>query len=384
MAAGYKALTVCSAVHTAQEAGTSRTPASVEANELVGIYPELQSLIADMKAEMAGDIVSVAWDAVAPPRIATYRPGRGCVIEPMGYVVGSAPARAPQVRRTSASPLATAPAQGDAAALTGAVDRAFRQGFGVGTNTTGVVVLQNGRIVAERYAPDFGPLVPQRTWSVAKSLAGTLIGAAVQRGEVDVKAPAAIANWRGPGDPRGAITLEALMRMSSGLTSDTAGNRTDALYFGGTAADEQAPGWPLLAPVGSTYRYANNDTLLAVMAAASDRMSPALSPPISTLFFTALPASLMASPIGLPSLEILGRTKKIMSRDAIPSTISASKPALLFFILESPGISSFSHELRLLASYLAPDKRRDGKRPYLQGISQIFLTCRIPHSSFPS
>lgn len=268
LAAGYKALTVCSAVHTAQEAGTSRTLASVEANELVGIYPELQPLIADMKAEMAGDIVSVAWDAVAPPRIATYTPRRGCVIEPMGYVVGGAPARAPQVRRTSAPPLATAPVQGDAAALTGAVDRAFRQGFGVGTNTTGVVVLQNGRIVAERYAPDFGPLVPQRTWSVAKSLAGTLIGAAVQRGEVDVKAPAAIANWRRPGDPRGAITLEALMRMSSGLTSDTAGNRTDALYFGGTAADEQAPGWPLLAPVGSTYRYANNDTLLAVMAIA--------------------------------------------------------------------------------------------------------------------
>lgn len=268
LAAGYKALTTCSAVHTAREAGATRTPSSVETNELVGIYPELQPLIADMKAEMSGDVVSVAWDEAASPRIATYTPGRGCVIEPMGYVVGSAPARAPLVRRASAPDLPVSAPQGDAAALSGAVDRAFAQGFGAGTNTTGVVVLQNGRIVAERYAPDFGPDVPQRTWSVAKSLAGTLIGAAVQRGEVDVKAPATIANWRGQGDPRGAITLEALMRMSSGLTSDTAGNRTDALYFGGTAADEQAPGWPLLAPVGSTYRYANNDTLLAIMAIA--------------------------------------------------------------------------------------------------------------------
>ncbi|MNV25296.1 Beta-lactamase [compost metagenome] len=186
----------------------------------------------------------------------------------MGYVVGSAPARAPLARRTSAPELPSAAPRGNAAALTGAVERAFNDGFGAGTKTTGVVVLQNGRIVAEHYAPDFGPHVPQRTWSVAKSLAGTLIGAAVQRGEADVKAPAAINNWRGPGDPRGAITLEALMRMSSGLSSDTAGNRTDALYFGGTAADEQAPGWPLLAPVGTTYRYANNDTLLAVMAIA--------------------------------------------------------------------------------------------------------------------
>jgi len=268
LAAGYKALTVCSAVHTAHEAGANRTVASVEANELVGIYPELQPLIASMPVEMAGDVVSVAWDVAAPPRIATYTPGRGCVIEPIGYVAGSAPARAPIARRTSTPDLPRVAPRGDAAALNGVVGGAFQQDFGSGTNTTGVVVLQGGHIVAEQYAPDFGPDVPQRTWSVAKSLAGTLIGAAVQRGEVDVKAPAAIANWRGQGDPRGAITLEALMRMSSGLTSDTAGNRTDALYFGGTAADEQAPGWPLLAPVGSTYRYANNDTLLAIMAIA--------------------------------------------------------------------------------------------------------------------
>jgi len=268
LAAGYKALTVCSAVHTAHEAGANRTVTSVEANELVGIYPELQPLIASMPVEMAGDVVSVAWDVAAPPRIATYTPGRGCVIEPIGYVAGSAPARAPIARRTSTPDLPRVAPRGDAAALNGVVGRAFQQDFGSGTNTTGVVVLQGGHIVAEQYAPDFGPDVPQRTWSVAKSLAGTLIGAAVQRGEVDVKAPAAIANWRGQGDPRGAITLEALMRMSSGLTSDTAGNRTDALYFGGTAADEQAPGWPLLAPVGSTYRYANNDTLLAIMAIA--------------------------------------------------------------------------------------------------------------------
>ena len=56
--------------------------------------------------------------------------------------------------------------------------------------------------------------------------------------------------------------------MASGLTSDTAGNRTDALYFGGTTVDEQVPGWPLLARPGSRYRYANNDILLAVMSIA--------------------------------------------------------------------------------------------------------------------
>jgi CubicO group peptidase (beta-lactamase class C family) len=90
----------------------------------------------------------------------------------------------------------------------------------------------------------------------------------VQRGEAGVNAPAAIADWSREGDPRAAITLDQLMRMASGLTSDTAGNRTDALYFGGVGIDEQAPTWPLIAPPGTRYRYANNDTLLAVMAIA--------------------------------------------------------------------------------------------------------------------
>ncbi len=89
LAAGYKALTMCSALYTAREAGATRTPASVEANELVGIYPELQPLVATMTAEMSGDVVSVAWDEAAPARVAIHTPGRGCVIQPMGYVVGS-------------------------------------------------------------------------------------------------------------------------------------------------------------------------------------------------------------------------------------------------------------------------------------------------------
>ncbi|MGO4408614.1 hypothetical protein, partial [Brevundimonas sp. M-11_2] len=112
LAAGYKALTMCSALHTAKEAGATRTPASVEANELVGIYPELQPLVDGMTAQMSGDVVSVAWDERAPARVAVHTPGRGCVIQPMGYVVGGAPARAPQARRTSAAALPTGQAQG--------------------------------------------------------------------------------------------------------------------------------------------------------------------------------------------------------------------------------------------------------------------------------
>lgn len=266
MAAGYKALTVCSALKTAEAAGGSRTLESVEANELVGVYPELDGLVRAMPVEIGERQVSVAWDEAMPPRVAEFSPGRGCAIQPVGWTGESPDMFLPGVR-VNETYVPAAPV-GDAARLNEAVESAFEGRYGEGSNTTAVLVLQADRVVAEAYADGFGVDTPQRTWSVGKSLAGTIIGAAVQRGEADVNAPAAIADWSRPGDPRAAITLDQLMRMASGLTSDTAGNRTDALYFGGVGIDEQATTWPLIAPPGTRYRYANNDTLLAVLSIA--------------------------------------------------------------------------------------------------------------------
>lgn len=266
MAAGYKALMVCGAVKNAEAAGGERTVESVEANELVGVYPEIDGLVRDMPVEMFPARVAVAWDDAMPPRSAVWRPGRGCTIMPVGWRGEQIATLSPGETPNAAFPAAVTPA--DPEALEDAAGMAFSGGYGEGANTTAVVVLQDGRLVGEWYADGFGVDTPQRTWSVAKSLAGTIIGAAVQRGEVDVNAPADIADWSRPGDPRAAITLDQLMRMASGLTSDTAGNRTDALYFGGVGVDEQVTTWPLIAPPGSRYRYANNDTLLAILSIA--------------------------------------------------------------------------------------------------------------------
>lgn len=265
MAAGYKALTVCSAVKNAEAAGATRTLESIEANELTGIYPELDPLVRAMPVAVSTAGVSVAWDDLMPPRQALWSAGRGCAIMPVGWRGEAVVETAPPVRP---DPGFAAGTPSDPAAVAAVVQRAFGDGYGAGTNTTAILILQNDRLVAEAYAPGFGPDTPQRTWSVAKSLAGTVIGAAVHRGDVDVNAPAAIADWGRPGDPRAAITLDQLMRMASGLTSDTAGNRTDALYFGGVGVDEQVTTWPLIAAPGTRFRYANNDILLAILAIA--------------------------------------------------------------------------------------------------------------------
>ena len=274
MAAGYKALTVCSAVHNAREAGVTRTLESIQAHELTGIYPELDPLVRTLPVEVTPGGAQVSWDLVMPPRFAVHSAGAGCAILPVGT---PEPTRGrPVIRNPDPGAMPTGQVRGDGAALGRVLAQAIGETYGPGSNTTAVVLVQDGRMVAETYAEGFGPDVPQRTWSVAKSLAATVVGAAVHRGEADVTAPAAIDNWQVPGDPRAAITLDNLLRMASGLTSNTAGNRTDALYFGGVTVIEQTPTWPMKAPPGSRYRYANNDTLLATLSLAPtyERHSP--------------------------------------------------------------------------------------------------------------
>ncbi|MBU1346813.1 MAG: beta-lactamase family protein [Alphaproteobacteria bacterium] len=263
MAAGYKALMVCGAVFNAREAGSERTLDSIRDNELTGIYSELDPLVRDMPVEMGSASASVAWDEAMPPRMAVHTAGRGCSVAPVGE---QALAPRDPIVRAAGSDWPTAEPRGDGAGLDATLSGALGDAYGATANTTALLVVQDGKLVAERYAEGFGPDTPQRTWSVAKSLAGTLIGWAAHQQTIDVNAPVSIPDWSTPGDPRADITLDNLLRMASGLTSDTAGNRTDALYFGGVTIAEQTPTWPLIAPPGQRFRYANNDILLAILS----------------------------------------------------------------------------------------------------------------------
>ncbi|MEH3101020.1 serine hydrolase domain-containing protein [Sphingomonas adhaesiva] len=264
VAAGYKAAFMCSGTFNA-----GRTEREIDALELKGIYPEYDRIVPTLpvRFDRRTASVTVAFDTQLPPRRATWRPGRGCTLHPIGdtsatnvsYPTPPAPAGAdPRPWPMGDADIAPRPSE----ALARVVERAFDGNYGRGSETVGVVILHEGRIVAERYRPGFGPFTGNRTWSVAKSIAGTLVGLS----GVDPRRPASIPEWKSPygPDPRARITLDQLMRMSSGLHSDTAGNRTDAIYFGGTTVTEQAVSWPLSSRPGERFRYANNDIMLAI------------------------------------------------------------------------------------------------------------------------
>lgn len=275
LAAGYKALFLCSAIANAERNGATRTPESVERWELSGIQQPLDGLVGTMQAVpiwvstvAAGEpqpksalaAYSVEWADEAAPRLAVNSGEAGCHLAPIGTDLQTALEKATRVR-VSASSAAGAPPSDPSGIARRGFDEAL---YGEGTRTTAVLVTRDGRPVGEAYEDDFGPAVPQRTWSVAKSLAATLVGAAVQRGETDVGTSAGLG--ASEGDPRRAITIDNLLRMASGRYSDTPGNRTDPLYFGGATVEESATAWPLLHAPGSVFRYANNDTLMAVRA----------------------------------------------------------------------------------------------------------------------
>ncbi len=268
LAAGYKASFVCSNLFNG---GLSE--AQTEADDLKGTYDSLTPLFVKLEARIdrQGRKVSVAYDPDMPPRLAAWRPNLGCTTLPIGASADAVVAL-PRIDAKTPDldarrwPTGDRDATGSTpAALRTAVARAFdRRSYGQGSETTAVVIVRDGRIVAEQYRPDMNMHSSQRTWSVGKSVAATVIGAAVQQRLIDVAAPAPVPEWKTPGDPRGRITTDQLLRMASGLNSDAAGNRTDALYFGGIGVAEQAGGWPLVAAPGTAFRYANNDTVLAI------------------------------------------------------------------------------------------------------------------------
>ncbi len=83
--------------------------------------------------------------------------------------------------------------------------------------THALVVIWRGRLVLERYGSGHGPDEPLISWSVAKSFLHALVGILVRDGKLDPRARADVPAWQGPRDRRAAITLDQLLRMSSGL-----------------------------------------------------------------------------------------------------------------------------------------------------------------------
>lgn len=292
-AAGYKAAFTCSAVFNADK----RQPA-IDEHEFTGIYGLVQDKVNELTAvvDQTNKQVRVPYSDTMPPRIAQWRPHLGCVQLPVGadaYELGDLPSAdglaSTNPRVDDGTPWTEhqdVNAQTGNPQLDNTIRRAFIRGeYGANARTSAILIANRNEIMAEHYIDGFTPTTSQRTWSVAKSVAASVIGAAVEDGLVDVKSAARMPEWSRPLDPRGSITLENLLHMASGLDSNRAGNRTDRLYIGGGLVTDTSTRTALEAIPGSRWKYANNDTLLAVrhLRAAIDDDSAYFAYPFKAL-----------------------------------------------------------------------------------------------------
>ncbi len=159
--------------------------------------------------------------------------------------------------------------------LARAVDALFTQASLA--ESRAVVVVSNGRIVAERYAPGYGPSTRFVSWSMAKTVTGVMIGMLVADGRLRLDEPTPIPAWQRPGDPRGAITLRQLLQMRSGLHHVEAGDppyRSDEVRMlfldGRDDMAAYAEAQPLAARPGEKWVYSSaTAVILADLAARS-------------------------------------------------------------------------------------------------------------------
>jgi CubicO group peptidase (beta-lactamase class C family) len=150
---------------------------------------------------------------------AVYRgEGLGCYLDHGGPVADislpaaeSRPALLPEI----AGPPIVAP---QSAQLAVALDRAFAEpDKSTLRNTRAIVVMKDGRVIAERYADGVGIDTPLLGFSATKSVMSALAGILVRKGTLKLHEPVPIAAWQGAGDRRGAITLDHLLRHTAGL-----------------------------------------------------------------------------------------------------------------------------------------------------------------------
>jgi len=216
--AAHKAKTLCSSVFVSK-----RAPNDVLREDLAGIVSLFRAQIDYQTQSVTASLMG------ARRQRAIFRGALGCTL--LGDDADAKDMAAPGGQKQGGvSPAATsaiAPGLGDLPAdpttpeLAAVLDLAFAEKHpDRPIRTRAVVIMRDGRIVAERYAPGITADTPLPGWSMTKSVTNALVGILVKQGRLAIAQPVAIAEWSAANDPRRRITLDQMLRMSSGLAFD--------------------------------------------------------------------------------------------------------------------------------------------------------------------
>ncbi|HUU66900.1 MAG TPA: serine hydrolase [Methyloceanibacter sp.] len=270
LASGYMAHTLCTGLFV-----SDRSFDAVMAQDLTG--PDFGlAVFFQPSANRKAETVTVSAHGIAK-QISLHRDGLGCTLihdvkaetlraQGVGLFAAPSPANSdvewPDGTHVSAW---TAPEGVDGNALAKAIEDIFAEPDPAHPrNTRALVVVHEGRIVTERYAPGFDAATPLIGWSMAKAAINALVGMRVKDGRLALDDTALMPEWQAADDPRHAITLDELMRMTSGLSfqEDYRSDLSDVaqmLFVHGNAAGFAAS-MPLAHKPGANWSYSSGTT----------------------------------------------------------------------------------------------------------------------------
>jgi CubicO group peptidase (beta-lactamase class C family) len=224
----------------------------------------------DYRIDRAARDVTVTLFGLGRSR-AIYRDGLGCTLDHGEKLVDVAitPEQAPPASLPDIADAAVVTPQSPQ--LAAALDRAFAEPAGAPPRRTrAIVIVKNGHIVAERYADGVGIDTQLLGFSVTKSVVSTLIGILVRQGRLKPDGPAPVAVWSSADDPHHAITVDQLLRHTSGLALGSSlhtslGSTLEPVvrmkYLENDMA-AYAERMPLEASPGSFWNYQDGNTLI--------------------------------------------------------------------------------------------------------------------------
>ncbi|MCY7349083.1 MAG: beta-lactamase family protein [Cytophagaceae bacterium] len=246
--AGYAAKATCSCVFV-----SGRSLESVIAEDLYAVKGIATSEIDRVNRSATTRVLGIV------SKTAVYREELGCTL--LNGVTAEELRRQPKPTQAATAPDSLAVGE-TIPALQKTLDWTFAEPDPKRiVRTRAVLVLHRGKIVAERYAPGITANTPLTGWSMTKSVTNAMIGMLVNDGKLIVEKPAPIAEWQN--DDRRQITLDNLLRMSSGLRfEENYGNVSDAtkMLFLEKGAGLYAIKSPSKAKPGTEWYYSSGTT----------------------------------------------------------------------------------------------------------------------------
>jgi CubicO group peptidase (beta-lactamase class C family) len=259
--------------------------------------------------------------------LAVARPGRGCTVVPDGKLDSVAAAPAPTAFTPPPSfPLTASPLwpEGTSVETKPTIDQVLQNAALAGPGARAIVVVDHGRIVAERYAPGFTATTPLLGWSMTKTVTAGVIGMLIKDGKLSLDQAGF---WPGS-DGREKIRLSDLLAMSSGLQWNEAygavSDVTGMLYLQPDMAAFARS--PLLAhPPGEAWLYSSGTAvILARIAQDAQAQSAGKAKDFATSMHAPEDPPDLASFINVRLFGPLGMTTATIEPDEHGSLVGSS------------------------------------------------------------